>query len=533
MIGVIRSKQFLSDNPEAREKLDGLGFELDGKAAANNQRFKTVFTALKAYKEANGDMLVPQPFVIPDGDSAYPESTWGLRLGARVNAIRSQGTFVKTDPKRRELLVSQDGEAFNLTFGRCGANHPPAPFLTPFHFVAPIVALFCAAQDEIGFVWEPPPSVSGKKRGRKKKEDLMAPLEGFVNRSITLGDLANYDTAFPQKSPSFGAQDEYEADLVKMEEMPPQDTDENMWEFDDFNGYEFEDVIEALVLFHEATNNWDIPTAFVCGEVMEREVETVAIDAAVDPGDEGKEIAESMDDLPVSMAASEDSVVQSLIAAIERGDPDFLDMEDDDDEEEKNNERGEGDVEEDDDESGKNYSASDSLEDLMGKLGVDDEEQDVVEEAGDVASPPEEEVELPPPLPDITFPLKLEGMKLGEIAKRIRIGDVLAAHDSGMRSMLDDIGFDWKEESSMFINAPFARVLAALYAYKKIRGDLCVEIDFSIPAYDPWPAVLADFPLGHYVNELRGQKILLEEAYPAKMQMLNQLNFLWLSKINL
>ena len=169
MIGVIRSKQFLSDNPEAREKLDGLGFELDGKAAANNQRFKTVFTALKAYKEANGDMLVPQPFVIPDGDSAYPESTWGLRLGARVNAIRSQGTFVKTDPKRRELLVSQDGEAFNLTFGRCGANHPPAPFLTPFHFVAPIVALFCAAQDEIGFVWEPPPSVSGKKRGRKKR----------------------------------------------------------------------------------------------------------------------------------------------------------------------------------------------------------------------------------------------------------------------------------------------------------------------------------------------------------------------------
>lgn len=97
--------------------------------------------------------------------------------------------------------------------------------------------------------------------------------------------------------------------------------------------------------------------------------------------------------------------------------------------------------------------------------------------------------------------------------------------------MLDNIGFDWGD-TSKYIHAPFARVLAALYAYKKIRGDLCVERAFEIPEYDPWPAVLGGFELGHYVNEIRGQKELLREEYPLKMQMLNQLNFLWLSKLD-
>ena len=122
-------------------------------------------------------------------------------------------------------------------------------------------------------------------------------------------------------------------------------------------------------------------------------------------------------------------------------------------------------------------------------------------------------------------------MKLGEITHRIRIGDVPVGHDPERKAMLDKIGFDWGN-TSKYINAPFARVLAATYAYKKIRGDLCVERDFEIPEYDPWPAVLGGFELGHYVNEIRGQKELLAKEYPLKMQMLNQLNFLWLSKLD-
>jgi hypothetical protein len=99
--------------------------------AANDSRFQKVYDSLVTYKKLNGDLLVPQPFVVPE-EPDWPESTWGLRLGARVNAIRSQGTFVNTNPDRRKQL------------------------------------------DDIGFIWSPPPSATGRRRGRKKKVEVEA-----------------------------------------------------------------------------------------------------------------------------------------------------------------------------------------------------------------------------------------------------------------------------------------------------------------------------------------------------------------------
>jgi hypothetical protein len=131
-MAALRSKTFLKANPGAERKLAALGVELSGKVAANDNRFQKVYDALKTYKEIYGDLLVPQPFVVPNKSEDWPESTWGLRLGARVNAIRSQGTFVSTNPERRQEL------------------------------------------DDLGFVWSPPPSERGRKRGRKRKEEVDA-----------------------------------------------------------------------------------------------------------------------------------------------------------------------------------------------------------------------------------------------------------------------------------------------------------------------------------------------------------------------
>jgi len=132
MITTIRSKAFLKANPDAAEKLQTLGFELDGKAAANEAKFSLVYKALASYKQIYGDLLVPQPFVIPAQSPGWPQETWGLRLGARVNAIRSQGTFIKTNPEREQLL------------------------------------------NDLGFEWDPSTSTKiaagAKKKGRKKKE---------------------------------------------------------------------------------------------------------------------------------------------------------------------------------------------------------------------------------------------------------------------------------------------------------------------------------------------------------------------------
>ena len=143
----VRTKAYLKANPGATDKLKQIGFEFDGKVAANDARFNNVYNALVRYKELNGDLLVPQPFIIPDDSSDWPEETWGLRLGARVNAIRSQGTFVKTNPARKDQL------------------------------------------NELGFEWELPAS-NGKKRGRKKKAENEA-LAGPAPPGLLEGEAAN------------------------------------------------------------------------------------------------------------------------------------------------------------------------------------------------------------------------------------------------------------------------------------------------------------------------------------------------------
>jgi hypothetical protein len=182
----VRTKAYLKANPGATEKLKKIGFEFDGKVAANDARFNNVFNALVKYKELNGDLLVPQPFIIPEGNSDWPEETWGLRLGARVNAIRSQGTFVKTNPARKDQL------------------------------------------NDLGFEWELPAS-KGKKRGRKKKaenEALAGPappglLEGEAGAENSIEDKAPDSPSF--SSPTFNE------DVYQIGDKP----DAPVWGFED------------------------------------------------------------------------------------------------------------------------------------------------------------------------------------------------------------------------------------------------------------------------------------------------------------
>ena len=68
-----------------------------------SRRFERLVAALGAYRVVYGNLDVPQHFAVPESPD-WPEEVWGLRLGSRVNAIRSQGTFVKNNPARRELL---------------------------------------------------------------------------------------------------------------------------------------------------------------------------------------------------------------------------------------------------------------------------------------------------------------------------------------------------------------------------------------------------------------------------------------------
>ena len=113
---------------DREEKLNALGFDwaqTTPRAQFSKKRFEVIYEALKVYSELKGDLMVPQAFIVPESEP-WPVESWNLKLGARVNSIRGQGTLVANFPERRILL------------------------------------------DKIGFVWDLPPD--GRKR-KKRVED--------------------------------------------------------------------------------------------------------------------------------------------------------------------------------------------------------------------------------------------------------------------------------------------------------------------------------------------------------------------------
>ncbi len=84
---------------EHRDRLVALGVDFEVKHQVG---FDVIYSALVAYKSVNGHVKVPQKFVVPMNDSAYPESSWGLKLGAIVWRIRKRGNYAE----HREKLVA-------------------------------------------------------------------------------------------------------------------------------------------------------------------------------------------------------------------------------------------------------------------------------------------------------------------------------------------------------------------------------------------------------------------------------------------
>ena len=66
-------------------------------------RWQCVLQSLVAYKKLHGDLQVPSEFVVPS-EAPWPKEAWGLKLGQRVNNIRSAEQYVKDEPERRAEL---------------------------------------------------------------------------------------------------------------------------------------------------------------------------------------------------------------------------------------------------------------------------------------------------------------------------------------------------------------------------------------------------------------------------------------------
>ncbi|OQR98442.1 hypothetical protein ACHHYP_08629 [Achlya hypogyna] len=70
--------------PARRAELEELGFVW----CCTDYSWQVKQRALVAFKELHGHVLVPQTFIVPADDSAWPRDTWGLRLGRAVDKIR-------------------------------------------------------------------------------------------------------------------------------------------------------------------------------------------------------------------------------------------------------------------------------------------------------------------------------------------------------------------------------------------------------------------------------------------------------------
>eukprot|EP00466_Bigelowiella_natans_P021317 jgi/Bigna1/145488/aug1.99_g20196 len=90
----------LVTNEQRIQELDNMGFIWE----TAERRWEMIIEALEIFKERHGHLLVPQDFVVPPLPDVWPEEIWGMKLGHRVNSIRS-GVHVQGRPDRERQLT--------------------------------------------------------------------------------------------------------------------------------------------------------------------------------------------------------------------------------------------------------------------------------------------------------------------------------------------------------------------------------------------------------------------------------------------
>lgn len=91
---------------------------------AKRIRYELVKVALLKFKELNGDIKVPQNFVIPKESNVWPEGTLGMNLGSIVHSIRGLKRYVD---RRKEL--ESIGFSFDPQRAKYGYNLVKAALL--------------------------------------------------------------------------------------------------------------------------------------------------------------------------------------------------------------------------------------------------------------------------------------------------------------------------------------------------------------------------------------------------------------------
>lgn len=85
---------------EQMTQLQEVGLDLT--RSSRQQNFEKTLLALDTHNRLFGDLLVPRYFIVPVGDRSWPQDTWGLKLGSRLNSIRA-GTSCQSPEQQKRL----------------------------------------------------------------------------------------------------------------------------------------------------------------------------------------------------------------------------------------------------------------------------------------------------------------------------------------------------------------------------------------------------------------------------------------------
>ena len=489
------------------------------KATANDVRFRNVYVALQAYKAAYGDLLVPQPFTVPKTPD-WPPETWGLRLGARVNAIRSQGTFVNNNPERR-VILDELGFVWSTPKERSRRGRRPATAEEENDRPTGSVGVHNEDNGDNG-------EEEDEEEGNNDESPASdSTLDSLFDDSFDFGMDWGLADGSRKTAPTWGLAKgaaDFPESYASMMEEPPEEEDyaqprslsdslkeatekalqvgviegltpnkrvikgkqqkDIPWFNDDFGGdFVFEDVVEGLKVYKSIygdlsnlTDDFVVPNPKeVTGFVGDDD------DFFDDDGGGGFLDSFSRFDVDASARAA------AAIANYER----------------------QGDVR-----SGEELVGAE-IRRLREEIG---QPQAAVAARAPISASTTSET--------ATWPEALAGMQLGSIAARIRDGSLEVKHVPERKRDLDAIKFDWGDPER-FIDVPFEKAMCAFYAYYLIRGDMFVYEDFVMPDEDPWPQALAGYEIGKAVTRIRELQNFLEAYHPEKVTLLRMIDFVW------
>lgn len=470
--------------------------------SASEARFQKVYSALVTYKKIYGDLLVPQPFVVPEQSADWPKETWALRLGARVNAIRSQGTFVNNNPERRTML------------------------------------------DDIEFAWSPPKSDRG--RPGRKPRDMLGEDDDDDDGSYGLPDYAAEAAASSASMDALKGSGRASSDLDSLfganfdfgKDFLPADGNEKAPQWGLEGGRDFSETA-AVQEPAPDVDEWQPPRTLAdsMAEATIRAlevgvIESVTANKRVIKGKREKDIPWFNDDF------GDDFVFEDVVEALtvyKNIYGDFFNLTE-----------GAGDFfipgpdaslgfEDDDlfdafdvDASSRAAAAISQFEE-KGQRG---RSKDLIAaeikrlQQGEVGTALDTGVVVIRETTAAEWPEHLAGMGLGSLVTRIRDGSLEVKHILERKKQLDAIGFDWGDPMR-FMDVPFEKAMCAMYAYYLVRGDMFVYEDFVMPDEDPWPQVLAGYELGKAIQRIRELQNFLEAYHPEKVSLLRMIDFIW------